>query len=202
MGLLAAAGGREILKKKGEKMKKVIFAILTVVLVLALPTAVLAAKPDQGLKGLKGQAGRSNVAFVELWEKDPSTWEIVEDGAWGKLKYNLEGPTFDFVFNGHGLEVGANYTLIYYADPWPGNNPGALIANGTANDEGNIHLAGSLDLGMDLPDSGDGNYPDGAKVWLVLSDDYDGATCQMTGWNPTEYLFEYDLISYNDTDIA
>ena len=201
MGLLAAAGGREILKKKGEKMKKVIFAILTVVLVLALPTAVLAAKPDQGLKGLKGQAGRSNVAFVELWEKDPSTWEIVEDGAWGKLKYNLEGPTFDFVFNGHGLEVGANYTLIYYADPWPGNNPGALIANGTANDEGNIHLAGSLDLGMDLPDSGDGNYPDGAKVWLVLSDDYDGATCQMTGWNPTEYLFEYDLITYNDTDI-
>jgi len=183
-------------------MKKVIFIILAVVLVLALPTTVLAAKPDQGLKGLKGQAGRSNVAFVELWEKDPSTWEIVEDGAWGKLKYNLEGPTFDFVFNGHGLEVGANYTLIYYADPWPGNNPGALIANGTANDEGNIHLAGSLDLGMDLPDSGDGNYPDGAKVWLVLSDDYDGATCQMTGWNPTEYLFEYDLISYNDTDIA
>ena len=183
-------------------MKKVIFIILAVVLVLALPTAVLAAKPDQGLKGLKGQAGRSNVAFVELWEKDPSTWEIVEDGAWGKLKYNLEGPTFDFVFNGHGLEVGANYTLIYYADPWPGNNPGALIANGTANDEGDIHLAGSLDLGMDLPHSSDGNYPDGAKVWLVPSDDYDGTTCQMTGWNPTECLFEYDLITYDDTDIS
>ncbi len=182
-------------------MKKVIFAILAVVLVLALPTAVLAAKPDHGLRGLKGQAGRSNVAFVELWEKDPSTWEIVEEGAWGKLKYNLEGPPFDFVFNGHGLEVGANYTLLYYADPWPGNNPGALIASGTVNDEGNIHLAGSLDLGMDLPHPGDGNYPDGAKIWLVLSDDYDETTCQMTGWNPAEYLFEYDLISYDDTDV-
>jgi hypothetical protein len=198
---MATAGDWEILKKKGEKVKKVIFIILAVVLMLALPTAVLAAKPEQGLKGLKGQAGRSNVAFVELWEKDPSTWDIVEDGAWGKLKYNLEGATFDFVFNGHGLEIGTNYTLIYYADPWPGNNPGASIAKGTANDEGDIHLAGSLDPGMDLPDSSDGNYPDGAKVWLVLSDDYDETTCQMTGWNPTEYLFEYDLINYDDTDV-
>jgi hypothetical protein len=182
-------------------MKKVIFAILAVVLVLALPTAALAAKPDQGLKGLKGQAGRSNVAFVELWEKDPSTWEIVEDGAWGKLQYNLEGPTFDFVFNGHGLEIGTNYTLIYYADPWPGNNPGTSIASGTSNEEGDIHLAGSMDLGMDLPDPVDENYPDGAKIWLVLSDDYDETTCQMTAWNPTEYLFEYDVIAYNNTDV-
>jgi hypothetical protein len=183
-------------------MKKVMFIILAVVLVMALPTAVLAAKPEQGLKGLKGQAGRSNVAFVELWEKDPSTWNIVEDGAWGKLKYNLEGPTFDFVFNGHGLDIGTNYTLIYYADPWPGNNPGAYIASGTANDEGDLHLVGSMELGMDLPHPDDANYPDDAKVRLVLSDDYDGVTCQMTGWNPTEYLFEYDLISYNDTDIS
>jgi hypothetical protein len=30
------------------------------------------------------------------------------------------------------------------------------------------------------------------KVWLVLSDDYDGN--QMIGWQPTEYLFEYDLL--------
>ena len=182
-------------------MKKVVFIILAVVLVLALPTAVSAAKPEHGLKGLKGQAGRSNVAFVELWEKDPSTWEIVEEGAWGKLKYNLEGPTFDFLFNGHGLEVGANYTLIYYADPWPGNNPGALIASGTVNDGGNIRLTGSLNLSMDLPHSSDGNHPDGAKIWLVLSDDYDETSCQMIGWNPAEYLFEYDLISYDDTNV-
>ena len=59
-----------------------------------------------------------------------------------------------------------------------------------------------MDLGMDFPHPDDANYLDGAKVWLVLSDDYDGATCQMNGWNPTEYLFEYDLISYNDTDIS
>ena len=49
---------------------------------------------------------------------------------------------------------------------------------------------------MDLPDSDDANYPDGAKIWLVLSDDYDGTNTKMTAWNPTEYLFENNLITF------
>ena len=180
-------------------MKKVLFPILALVLVLALPTVALAAQPEQGLRGLRGQAGNSNEAFVELWQKD-GAWEIVEDGAWGKLKYNLEGPTFDFVFNGHGLAAGTDYSLIYYAVPWPGDHPGALIASGTSNEEGDIHLAGSVDFGYNLPHPDDAN-DDGAKIWLVLSDHYDEAACAMTAWQPAEYLFEYDLITYTDTDI-
>ena len=39
----------------------------------------------------------------------------------------------------------------------------------------------------------------GAKIWLVLNDDIVGGS--MSGWNPTEYLFEYDLITYDDTKI-
>jgi len=35
---------------------------------------------------------------------------IVDGGASGKMTYNLAGPTFDFVFNGHGLGAGADYT--------------------------------------------------------------------------------------------
>ena len=187
-------------------MRKLVLLLVVVALVLALPTAVLADKPDKGLKGLRGQAGNSNVAFVELWEKD-ADWEIVEEGAWGKLKYNLAGPEFDFVFNGHGLELDSDYSLIYYADPWPGDNPGALIASGSSNDEGDIHLAGPVDLGIDLPDPTDANHPDndpdlpGAKIWLVLSDDYDATNTKMIGWNPEEYLFEYDVITYDDTDV-
>ena len=187
-------------------MKKIILLVAVVILLAAVPAVALAGAPPKGEKGLKGQAGNSNVAFVELWEKD-ADWNIVEDGAWGKLKYNLEGPTFDFVFNGHGLEVDTGYSLIYYADGWPGNHPGALIASGTSNDEGNIHLKGSPDLNMDLPDPADANSPDngctvycGAKIWLVLSDDYDADEAKMTGWNPSEYLFEYDVINYDDTD--
>lgn len=52
-----------------------------------------------------------------LYETNPSDWTIVDDGTWGKMKYNLEGPTFDFVFNGHGLEPNTEYSLIYYGNP-------------------------------------------------------------------------------------
>jgi hypothetical protein len=34
----------------------------------------------------------------------------------------------------------------------------------------------------------------GAKVWLVLADDLSGDGTAMTAWNPTEYLFEANLI--------
>jgi hypothetical protein len=175
--------------------------VLAVPLVLAVPTPVRTYDPYA--KG-NGQAGKSNIAHLYLVEKNPSDWMIVPDGAWGKMKYNLAGPTFDFVFNGHGLEPDTSYTLIYYADPWPGNNPGAYIASGTSDNDGNIHLAGSVDLGTDIPNPSDGNYPLGGKIWLVLSNDYNSGNAQtgpMTGWNPTEYLFEYDLIKYDDTDV-
>jgi hypothetical protein len=175
-------------------------------------------KPPKGRRGRIGQAGKSDVAFVELWEKDPETWEIVEDGAWGKLKYDIRGPTFDFHYNGHGLELDTDYSLIYYADPWPGDNPGALIAIGTTNHGGNLHLKGSIDLGMSLPHPDDANYEDpggdpgtpgepqqpfpfgGAKIWLVLSSDYDHVEERMVNWNPGEYLFEHALMTYEDTD--
>jgi len=134
--------------------------------------------------------------------KDPSNWEpILGDGIFGILGHNPSGPTFDFVFDGYGLDASTGYSLIYYADPWPGNNPGALIAIGTSGVDGNIHLAGSTELGMDLPHIRDTNYADGAKIWLVPSSDYDDTTNAMIRWNPTKYLFEQNLITYDDTEI-
>ena len=173
-------------------MRKFVLFALCVVMACAMAAAVFAGKD--------GPKGKSNVAHLYLYEKDPSDWSIVDGGAWGKMKYNLSGPEFDFVFNGHELESNTDYSLIYYADPWPGDNPGALIASGTTNDEGNIHLSDSVELGMDLPDSADANYPDGAKIWLVLSSDVDCDAQEMSGWNPTEYLFENELINFKDTD--
>ena len=174
--------------------------------------------------GKSGQAGKSNVAHLYLYQKDTEgDWSVVDGGAWGKMKYNLSGPTFDFVFNGHRLEPDTSYSLIYYADPWPGVNgdAGALIISGTSDEDGNLHLEGSVDLGMDLPHPDDANYespggdPDmpgeppepfpfgGAKIWLVLSDDYndgDASTGPMTDWRPEKYLFEAQLMTYDDTD--
>jgi hypothetical protein len=146
--------------------------------------------------GKNGRSGKSNVAHLYLCEKDQETWEIIEDGAWGKMKYNLSGPEFDFVFNGHGLEAGLDYTLIYYPDPWPGNGL-ICLGSGTATADGNVHIKNSVDTG-DLPIEGDEN--DGAKIWLVLSDDVDCENQYMVGWNGEEYLFEYDLIEFDDTD--
>ena len=169
------------------------------VLAIALAgPALVSAQPDWGDKGLKGhigQAGKSNNAFMELWEKDSETWDINPDGAWGKLKYSLTGTTFDFHFNGHGLEPLTEYALVYYPDPWPGTG---LIIFGTAiaNEDGNILIKGSAEIG-DLPIDEDEN--DEAKIWLVLSGD--AGEGEMAGWNPGEYLFEYDLITFT-ADVA
>ena len=168
-------------------MKKYLILVLIVLLISALSVGVLAGKT--------GQAGKSNIAHLYLHEKDPGTWEIVEDGAWGKMKYNLSGLEFDFVFNGHGLVEGTEYTLIYYPDPWPGEGL-ICLGSGTVNEEGDIHIAESVDTG-NLPIEGDEN--DGAKIWLVLTSDVDCDGQLMIGWSPDEYLFEYDLITFEYT---
>jgi len=145
-------------------------------------------------KGQNGAAGKSNIGHLYLYEKNPTDWAIVAGGAWGKMKYNLSGAEFEFVFNGHGLQPGYYYNLIYYPDPWPGTGL-ICLGQGLVNDYGDIHIMGSVDTG-DLPAPGDDN--DGAKIWLVLSGDLDCQNAFMGGWNPTEYLFEYDLITFDD----
>jgi len=171
-------------------MKKLTVILFCLVFVLTFSSLAMA-------KGKTGPAGKSNVGHLYLYEKIPGSldtpWPIVEGGAWGKMKYNLSGTTFDFVFNGHGLPIGVDYTLIYYPDPWPGTGL-ICLGSGVVNADGNIHIAGSVDTG-DLPNDGDDN--EGAKIWLVLSNDVGCDAAQMVGWNPTAYLFEYDLITFD-----
>jgi len=164
-----------------------LITIVLAIVVCLVVTPVFAA-------GKSGQAGKSNIGLLYLYEKNPSDWTIVDGGSWGKMKYNLSGPTFDCVFNGHGLQPSGSYTLIYYGDAtnndvWP---YATCIASGTADDEGDIHLAGSFDFGYGLS---------AAKIWLVLSSDVNCDGGVMTGWHPASYLFEHNLISYDDTDI-
>jgi len=136
---------------------------------------------------------------LSLYEKDPVTWIEVPGGAWGELEYYPFGSTFDFVFNGHGLVSGWDYTLIYYPDPWPGTGL-ICLGSGIADGSGDVSFAASVNTG-DLPAIGDDNYPGGAKIWLVLSDDIDCGVSFKNVWNPTEYLFEHNLITFNDTDV-
>ena len=49
---------------------------LCAVMVCTMAAAVFAGK--------NGPSGKSNVVHLYLYEKDPVTWEIVEDGTWVK----------------------------------------------------------------------------------------------------------------------
>lgn len=171
-------------------MRKLLFWSVVLSLLVTLP--MIAGGPT-------GPAGKSNVGHLSLFEKTGHPdWQIVEGGAWGKMTYNLSGPEFEFVFNGHGLEAGVEYCLIYYPDPWPGTGL-ICLGTATANGGGNVHIAASVDTG-DLPAAADANFEKGAKIWLVLATDVDCETGVMSVWNPTEWLFEYDLITFDDTD--
>lgn len=121
-----------------------------------------------------------------LYEKD-SGWVIVPGGAWGLLTYNFKGHTFDYTFNATGLkQLGTGYSLIYYPEPqttWP--HPVIVIDSGTSDGSGNLSLTGSYEFNADL---------NNAKIWLVLSGDIVGGS--LSGWQPTEYLFEHNLITY------
>ena len=54
----------------------------------------------------------------------------------------------------------------------------------------------------DLPADFDENFGYGAKIWLVKSSDIQigDETNKMVGWNPLEYLFEYNLINFDNTE--
>jgi len=143
--------------------------------------------------GPSQNAGKSNKGHLYLFEKtgEPD-WDIVDEGAWGKMQFNRSGPTLDFVFNGHRVSDGEDYTLIYYPDPWPGNGL-ICLGTGTGNSENDVHIKGSVDPEADLPDLIVDSNEDGAKIWLVLSSDVDCVSQNMIGWQPGEYLFEGEL---------
>jgi hypothetical protein len=137
-------------------------------------------------------------------------WPIIPDNQrWGQMKYNLLGSEFRASFQGKNLDPKADYTLIYYPDPWPGAGL-ICLGSGTTNPEGNVQINGETpivveDVPSGLPASYDANYnaiaPSGAvgaKIWLVLSDDVEctEGSSGMVSWNPASYLFEGNLIAY------
>ena len=168
-------------KEGMKKMKKImmIVSLSLVALLLVVPAFV---KP----------AGKSNITQLDLVEKDPTEWTFVEDGAFGKMTYNTE--TGKFIFNGHRLDAQTSYSLINFArvdTEWPATIN--VLGEGTANNGGNVHIAGTYayaDLDFDsTPDSGSDQ---GYKIWLVLSEDI--ADEKLQGWTPEDILFEVELI--------
>jgi len=135
---------------------------------------------------------------LSLENKHGEGWFITVDGTYGTLEFNPCDTPFAFTLTANGLTPSTDYSLIYYADGWPGNHPGALIWNGMTDGSGNINISDSTELGIDLPTLPDTNYP-GAKIWLIPSSAYDESTKSVTVWPYTDkWLFEYNLIQYEE----
>lgn len=133
----------------------------------------------------KGKGARN----LYLYEKDPETWNIKNRGAWGKITFLPHKEKY--IFNAHKLQPETAYSLINYApstdwseipypNPWPGTDS-LEIGSSTVNKGGNVHMKGTWEDDF------------GGKIWLVLSSDFSVGS-GMTAWNPTSYLFEYDLL--------
>jgi hypothetical protein len=158
-------------------MRKIyLSAVLGVALLLVMSSFVMA-------------AGKSDVNHLSLYEKNPLTWVIEEDGAWGKMMYKADS----FVFNGHGLEANTEYSLIN----WQGWNNLMVIESGVSNNGGNVNIKGTLNLESfedDPDDNRDDPEVDGdcRKIWLVPTSEISGNL--LNTWNPSSYLFEYNLI--------
>ena len=181
---------------KDMKSKLIWCAIVLSLMMVVVP--VIAKGPAN-----RNRAGKSKIGHLYLVEKDPADpeWPTVPGGAWGKMIYRRSAPRFFFIFNGHGLVPGEDYTLIYYPDkdgnPWPREDI-ICLGSDRADEDGNVHIKERVDTG-DLPNP-DTDINDGAKIWLVLSDDIDCIQETMSGWNPTEYLFENNLIEFDASD--
>ena len=150
---------------------------------------------------------------VDLDNKNPSTWVAIADDISATVEYSSIGEEFAWHVSGTAKLANTEYSLIYYADKpdrfvnWGGDNPGALIGTFTTNGNGDFDEYGYTELDMSIPHPNDANideydYTDeygtahGAKLWIILSNDY--TTPALIAWHPTEYLFETDLITYED----
>jgi hypothetical protein len=109
----------------------------------------------------------------------------------GVLTWTTDNSKFNYSVTAHGLAIGTAYSLIYYADPFPGNHPGALIGTGSTDASGTLlPFSGSVSL-INLPDPADANYAIGAKIWLIPSAHYDVGTKSVINWAPDDtWLFE------------
>jgi signal peptidase len=146
------------------------------------------------------QAASSFPVEVLLENKIPlGNWPVIEDNTYGKLIYTPSGPLFNFDFAGYGLKANTEYCLIYFADPWPGNNPGAFLGSGSTNSEGEVSISNDLNLGFNIPNPSDQNYPNWSKIWLVKCSSYDQNARMLKDWNPNDWLFETNLFKYTYT---
>lgn len=109
-----------------------LFAFVAMIALCALVVAPVMAKPPHMATM---QAGKSNVAHTNLMSDEG------DESPWGMVKHNVEGETFDYVLNAHGLEPMTEYVV---------KSLGHELGMGMTDEEGNLHISDSWDCTEDL----------------------------------------------------
>ena len=133
-------------------------------------------------------------------------WACNDDDTSASLTYCPEGNLFQYTLSGVVPNVEAEYTLIYYPDPWPGEGLICLSEPTSSDADGKISLNGKVEINTDLPIASDANFDDGAKLWLVPSGMVDCEGQVMANWADCPgILFEKsisaDRVFYTDTGL-
>lgn len=150
--------------------------------------------------GPSGQAGLSSIAHLNFSSQDGETGDPVDEGPWGRMMYRWIAPVFDFVFNGHELTAGDEYTLTYQPQPLPSEGV-ICLGSAAVNPGGNLHLQDAFDIGTDLPAAWDANE-DEAILALVLTADVDCDAGEMIEWQPENYLFGEEMMFYVHSELV
>jgi len=165
-------------------------------------TADIAFRVEQSRNNPGFRCDNTHKLVLENETINPSgPWIVKNDNIGGLLTWTGDANEFNFTLTAQGLPINTPYSLIYYADPYPGNHPGKLIWTVSTDGAGTINTSGSPDLGMNLPQAADANAAIGAKIWLIPSANYNGVD-SVTTWAPDNtWLFEGNVyIKYDDTD--
>jgi len=117
-------------------------------------------------------------------------WFVLGDKT-GTLTYGVKDSKFNYTFTGTAPLANTGYSLVMYEEPistpsspevWP--RPVIIIGSGTTDGGGAMNIADSVDTGDMI----------NAKIWLVKTSDLVGNT--LSGWNPTDYLFDTGMLDY------
>ncbi len=150
------------------------------------------------LAGTGNEEGYASVTLAQKNQGENNEWAIVENGPHGTLSYQTVGPKFKYDFSANGLTDGS-YQLVYYPDPWTSPKMVTLIGGTLTASGGSISVTDQeFELGKDLPETTDANYP-GAKIWLVPTSSLSGNELSWT--NVSNFLFDTAFITYDDTDL-
>ena len=93
-----------------------------------------------------------------------------------------------------GLEPNISYTLVQFNDPWPGA-PAEDLATVMASPAGTVAIP-TMDYELDRDLVGESG-----KMWLVPTTHIDRDGDVMLEFVVAAYLFEYEAIVYDDTDV-